>query len=176
MLFDPEFGAASSSCSEFQRTNELPITSNSTHAGLDQWWVGSTSDIHNDQGGIISGTDWVPWSSNFEQSPSIVSASEGLWGEEGFPDQSCFFDPQPSGVDLYEFSGRCGGTGDMEYAGGDVDGSIPIQQSESSLGKERKGSVTLTLDQVDPTVAHEIMGSMLKHSAGLKVRYIFNGE
>lgn len=51
-----------------------------------------------------------------------------------------------------------------------------IHGGDNILENEQKGSVTLTLDQVDPSVAHEIMGSMLKHSAGLKVQYIINNK
>jgi hypothetical protein len=46
-------------------------------------------------------------------------------------------------------------------------------QRGSSPGTSRKkGSVTLTLSQVNPDVAHEIMGSVLKHSSELKIRCI----
>ncbi|KAL9095876.1 MAG: hypothetical protein Q9165_001873 [Trypethelium subeluteriae] len=45
---------------------------------------------------------------------------------------------------------------------------------ETAREVKQKGSVTLTLNQVDPYIAHEIIGSVLKHSAGLKIQCIVN--
>ena len=82
--------------------------------------------------------------------------------------EDCFQSSEPFETGLFDVPGsnddsRC--NVHVESNGGNT-----------SWEKERKGSVTLTLSQVDADVAQEIMGSVLKHSAGLKIRCIVNED
>lgn len=50
-----------------------------------------------------------------------------------------------------------------------IDYDPQIQADAAEKGK-RKGSITLTLSQVDPCIAQEIIASVLKHSDDLRIR------
>jgi hypothetical protein len=67
---------------------------------------------------------------------------------------------------------------DMPASSDESRGQIHIESNSGNTVAENegRGSVTLTLSQVNPDVAQEIMGSVLKHSACLKIRCIVNDD
>ncbi|KAJ6180057.1 hypothetical protein N7519_010518 [Penicillium mononematosum] len=172
ILVDPDLGVKFSSVSGFQDTHELPMIPNSAGAILDQTWFGPATDMQNQQRLSVPFNDWLSWSNPFEGSPLDTSGSQLPWWENGPADQHCF----PGSVGVCEVGGKVENISSMGGSGVNVDTSIEMQAGDAALENEQKGSVTLTLNEVDPTVAHEIMGSILKHSAGLRVRYVFNGK
>jgi hypothetical protein len=175
ILVDPDLGVEFSSVSGFQDTHELPMIPNSAAAILDQSWFGSATEMQNQQRLSVPYDDWLSWSNPFEGSPLTTSGSQLPWWENSPADQHCF----PSSVSpLVEVcvGGKVENISSTGGPGVNVDASIEMQAGDAVLRNEQKGSVTLTLNGVDPNVAHEIMGSILKHSAGLRVQYVFNGK
>ncbi|KAJ5512745.1 hypothetical protein N7463_002297 [Penicillium fimorum] len=176
MLVDPDLRVGFSNDSCFQHTHEFPIIPNSANTILDQSWFGSATNMQNQQGLSVPYNDCLSWSDPFQVSSLTTSGSEFPWWENGTMDQHCF----PRSVSPH--AAVCEGDREAEdicSMGGPgvyVDADIEMQSGDAVLENEQKGSVILTLNGVDPSVAHEIMGSILTHSAGLRVRYVFNGK
>lgn len=127
-------------------------------------------------------SDWMSWLNSLEADTSVSPESRPSWWDEGSTDQHYFHN---SGY----------GSSDVNMAG------IPDGNNSSRARKRVKGEaspraslrpgardenpakdnvqmglVTLSLDQVDPIIANEIIGSVMKHSAGLKINCTVNNH
>ena len=82
--------------------------------------------------------------------------------------EHCFHNSEPFDIGLF----------DMPGSSDDSRGKVYIESNggNTTWENEKKGNVTLTLSQVGADVAQEIMGSVLKHSAGLKIRCVINDD
>lgn len=176
ILVDPDLGVGSPSVAGFQQTHGILMTPDSAGTMFDQNWVGSTENMQNHQELPVPDNDWLSWYSPFEGSSSTASGSQFPWWENGPVDQHCFPSSVSSDAGIFEVAGRVGDINGMGGLESNIHASIGMHSGDTVLENEQKGSATLTLDQVDPNVAHEIMGSMLKHSAGLKIRCVVNGK
>ena len=81
-------------------------------------------------------------------------------------EEHCFRDPEPFDIGFFDTPGSSDeprNNGHVESNGGDT-----------TVEYEKRDSVILILNQVNPHVAQEIMGSVLKHSVGLKLWCIEN--
>ncbi|KAJ5598870.1 hypothetical protein N7537_008954 [Penicillium hordei] len=176
MLVDPDLRVEFSSDSSFQHTHEFPMIPNSANTILDQSWFGCATNMQNQQGLSVPHNDCLSWSDPFQVSSLTSSGSQFPWWENGTADHHGFPSSVSSHAAVCEVGGKAEDISSMGGPGAYVDASIEMQGGDAVLENERKGSVILTLNEVDPTVAHEIIGSILKHSAGLRVRYVFNGK
>ena len=79
-------------------------------------------------------------------------------------DEHCFHNSEPFDIGFLDMPGSRDDTRSK--------GHIESNGGNTTWETEKKGSVTLTMRQVDPDVAQEIMGSVLKHSVGLKIQCI----
>ncbi len=83
-------------------------------------------------------------------------------------DEYCFHNSEPFDIGFL----------DMPGSSDDSSGKRHIESNgrNTTCENEKTGNVTLTLSQVDPDVAQEITGSVLKHSAVLKIRCMVNDD
>lgn len=128
-------------------------------------WTGATEQIQNSQALPTPDSDCFSRFDPHEVSTPTVADS---WWTTSPIDDDCFRNSSPLDIALLnmpESSNGSRGQGHLESTG-----------RNTSWGKEKKGNVTLNLSQVDPDVAQEIMGSVLKHSAILKIRCTVNDD
>lgn len=96
-----------------------------------------------------------------EVSTSAIANSQPLWHTRSSMEEHCFRDPEPFDIGFFDMPGSSDEPKNNRHIENNG-GNTPMESS-------KKGSVTLTLCQVDPDVAQQIMGSVLKHSEGLKI-------
>lgn len=135
---------------------------------LDPNWTGATGQVQAPEELPTPSSDNLSWLDPFEVSGSNMAGSQPYWWTKSSIDERCFQSSAPfdtSFLYMPESSDVAKSKGDIERIG--------VNAAE---GNEEKGSVTVTLNKVDPNVAQEIMGSMLKHSGCLKIRCIVNGD
>ncbi|MCJ1269494.1 hypothetical protein MMC22_009386 [Lobaria immixta] len=164
----PEPGIDSSSIMHFQQPHAPLETPQGTGSFFDPSWTGATGQVQTYPELPTPGSDCLSWLSPFEVSTSTVTGSQPSWWTKSPMDEHSFHNSEPFDIgflDMPRSSDGSRGKGQIESNG-----------ENTTWENEKKGSVTLTLSQVDPDVAQEIMGSLLKHSAGLKIRCIVNDD
>ena len=163
-----EPGIDSPSITHFQQSRaslEIPQDAGSI---LDPNWTGFTAQVQTYPELPTPSSDCLSWFDPPEVSTSTVASSQPSWWTESPVDEHYFQNSEPFDIGLLGMPGSgddARGRGHIESNGGN-----------NTLDHDRKGSATLTLRQVDPDVAQEIMGSLLKHSAALKIRCIVNDD
>ncbi|KAJ9302073.1 hypothetical protein DTO271G3_939 [Paecilomyces variotii] len=171
---DPDLGVGSSSVAGFQHTHGSLTTAYSAGTTFGQNWAGTTNYMQHHQEPPVPDNDWLSWCSPFEGSSPTTSSSQIPWLENGPAAQHCFPSSILSDTGVFEVSGNSGLINSMGGLGSNMDTSTRMHDGDMFLENGQKGNITLTLDQVDPNVAHEIMGSVLKQSTGLKIRCVVN--
>lgn len=131
-------------------------------------WRGVTGQVQTYQELPTSRSDCLSWFDPLEGSTSTVAGSQPSWWTKNPMDEHCFHNSEPFDIGFLDTPG----SNDDSQGKGHIESNGGYTTSE----KEKQGSVTLTLSQVDSDVAQEIMGSVLKHGAGLKIRCIVNAD
>lgn len=164
----PEPGIDSLSIMHFQQPYAPLKIPQGTGSFFDTNWTGATGEVQTYQELPTPGSDCLSWLDPLEVSTSTVAGSQPSWWTKSPVDERCFHNSKP--IDI--------GFLDMPGSGDDSRGKEHIESNSGNATweNEKKGSVTLTLSQVDPDVAQEIMGSVLKHRTGLKIRCIVNDD
>ena len=136
---------------------------------FDPSWRGNTGEqVQTYQELPTPHSDCLSWFDSFEGSTSTSVAGSHLsrWTDTPYDEQYYYPNSEPFDVGFLDMPGSSDDSKSNEH----MEGS----GSNTPWKHEKKGSVTLTLSQVDSDVAQEIMGSVLKHSSGLKIRCIVN--
>lgn len=160
-----EGGGDSPGITHFQQSNTPLGIPEGTGSLFDLSWTGAAEQVQNSQALLTPDSDCFSRFDPLEVSTPTVADS---WWTNSPIDDDCFRNPTPLDIALLnvpESSDGSRGQGHIESMG-----------RNDSWGKEKKGNVTLNLSQVDPDVAQEIMGSVLKHSAILKIRCTVNDD
>ena len=168
MIVAPEPGIDSPSITRFQQPHALLETPQDIDQFFDPNWTGATGQVQTYQELPTPGSDCLSWFDAFEVSTPSVAGSQPSWWTKSPMHEHCFHNSEPFDIgflDMPRSSDESRGKGHLESNGGNTTGE-----------NQKKGSVTLTLNQVDPDVAQEITGSVLKYSAGLKIRCIVNDD
>jgi hypothetical protein len=176
--FVPEPGIDSPSITHFSQPHAPLEMPPGPVSFFDPHWTGAMGPVQTYPSLPTPGSDdCLSWFDDpFVASTSTVvgnsqpPSSSSWWTKSPMDEQQqqqhCFPNSVPFDLgfqdNMPEDSRRKGSKGPIESTGGNP----PTGEG----GTEEKGSVTLTLSQVHPDVAQEIMGSVLKHSAGLKIR------
>ncbi|KAK2037947.1 hypothetical protein LZ31DRAFT_155467 [Colletotrichum somersetense] len=127
-------------------------------------------------------SDWISWPNSLDADTSVWPDSGPSWWDEGPAGQNCLHDFGYGGSDF-----NMAGISDGNHSPG---ARNRVKAPTSPRASPRPGTraekprrdsgpmglVTLSLDQVDPIIANEIIGSVLKHSAGLKINCIINNH
>lgn len=167
-ILAPEPGMDSPRITHFQQPHaplEIPQGTGSFFAPN---WTGATGQVQSYQQLPTPGSDRLSWFDPFEVSTSTVADSQPSWWTKSPMDEHCFHNSEPFDIGFLDMPGS------SDDARGK--GHIESNGRNTTWENEKKGNVTLTLSQVDPDVAQEIMASVLKHSAVLKVRCIVNDD
>ena len=162
----PESGLGSRNIAHFQQSHAPLGTPQGTGSNFDPNWTGATGQVQTYQELPTPGSDSFSCLDSFEASTSTVASSQPSWWTKSPMHEHCFHISEPFDIGLF------GMPGSSEDSRGKV--HIESNGGNTAWENEKKGSVTLTLSQVDADIAQEIMGSVLKHSAGLKIRCIVN--
>ena len=160
----PTPGINSSSITHFQPPHALLEIPGSY---FDPNWTGATGQVPY-QELPTPGSDCLSWFDALEVSTPSVAGSQPSWWTKSPLDEQYFPSSEAFDIGLLDMPGSSDdsrGKGRIEREGGNT-----------TRGNQKKGSVTLTLNQVDPDVAQEITGSVLKYGAGLKIRCIVNDD
>lgn len=164
----PESGIDSPSMTHLRQPHAPLEIPQNTGSFFDTDRTGATGQIQTYPELPTPVSDYRSWFNPFEVSTSTVAGSQTSWLTKSPVDEHCFPNSECFDIGLLDMPGSSDdsrGKGHIESNGGNT-----------TWEYEKKGSVTLTLTQVEPDVAQEIMGSVLKHSAGLKIRCIVNDE
>lgn len=164
----PEPGIDSLSITHIQQPHAPLKIPQGTGSFFDPNWTGATGQVQTYQELPTPGSDCLSWTDPFEVSNSTVAGSQPSWWTKSPMDEHCFHNSKPFDIGFLDMPGSSDDSRDK--------GHIESNSGNTTWENEKKGSVTLTLSQVDPGVAQEIMGSVLKHSAGLKIRCIVNDD
>lgn len=167
-IIAPEPGIDSPSITHFQQSDAPLEIPQGTCSFFDPNWTGATGQVQTYQELPKPGSDHLSWFDPFEVSTSTVAGSKPSWWAKSPMDEHCFHNAEPFDIGFL----------DMPGSSDDLRGKGRLESNgrNTTWENEKKGSATLTLSQVDPDVAQEIMGSVLKHSAGLKIRCIVNDD
>ena len=165
----PDCGLDSSSITHFQQPHTPLGVPQGTGSYFDPNWTDATGQIQTYQELPTPGSDSLSCFGSFEAaSTSTAAGSQPSWWTESPMHEHCFHNSEPFDIGLF----------DTPRSSDDSRGKVHVESNggNTPLENERKASVTLTLSQVDADVAQEIMESVLKHSAGLKIRCIVNDD
>ena len=167
-IFTPEPGIDSPIITHFQQSLAPLEIPQDTGSFFDPDWTGATGQIQTYPELLTPSSDHLSWLDPLEVSSSTMANSQPSWWTKGPMDEHCFHNSEPFDIRIL----------DKPRSSDDSRGEGHTKSNGGSTTREnrRKGSVTLTLSQVDPDVAQEITGSVLKHSAGLKIRCIVNDD
>lgn len=160
-----EPGSDSSSVTHFQQSYTPIETAQDTGSFFDLNWKGAAGQVDNHQELLTPDSNCLSWFDPFKVSASTVADS---WWTKSPIDEDCFHNSDPFGIGFPDMPG----SSDHSRANGHTES----KGKNIARGNEKKGNVTVNLSQVDPDVAQEIMGSVLKHSAILKIRCIVNDD
>lgn len=164
----PEPGMYSPSVTHFQQPHALVEIPQGTGSLFEPDWTGATGQVQTNQEPPTPVSNCLSWLDSFEVSTPTVASSQPSWWTKSPMDEYCFHHSEPFDIGFLDMPGSSDdsrGKGHIESNGGNPTGK-----------HQKKGSVTLTLNQVDPDVAQKITGSVLKHSAGLKIQCIVNDD
>ena len=162
----PEPGIDSPSITHFQQPHAPLAIPQGTGAFFGPHWTGATGQVQSYQELPTPGGESLSRFDSFEVSTSTVAGSQPSWWTKSPMDGHFFHNSEPLDIGFLDMAG----------SSDDSRGKGHIESGNTTRENEEKGRVTLTLSQVNPDVAQEIMGSVLKHSAGLKIRCIVNDE
>ena len=163
-----EPGIDSPSITHFQQSRALLEIPQDTDSIIDPNWTGLTGQVQTYQELPTPCSDCLSWFDPLEVSTSTVAGSQPSWWTKSPVDEHCFHNSEPFDIGLLGMPGSGDDSRDR--------GHVESNGGSNTWDNDRKGSVTLTLSQVDPDVAQEIMGSLLKHSAALRIRCIVNDD
>lgn len=161
-----ELGADIPGITHFQQP--LPPLEISKGTGLVLDSRSATGHVQTYQELPTTSSDCLSWFDPFEVSTSAVTGLQPSWWTKSTMDEHRYCNSEPVDIGLLDLPQSSDGSKDKECLGSNG--------GNTTGDTEKKGSVTLTLSQVDAVVAQEIMGSVLKHSAGLKIRCIVNDD
>ncbi len=162
----PESGLDSRTITHFQQPHAPLGIPEGTSSYFDPNWTGATGQVQTYQELPTPGSDSLSCFDPFDASTSTVAGSQPSWWTKSPMHEHCFHNSEPFDFGLFNTPGSSDDSRDKVH--------IESNGGNTTWENEKKGSVTLTLSQVDADVAQEIMGSVLKHSAGLKIRCIVN--
>lgn len=160
-----EPGIESPSMTHFQQSHTPLEISQGTGSLFDPDWTGAMGQLQNSQELPTPDSDCFSQFDPVEISSSVVADS---WWTKSLLDEDYIRNSDPFNIGLLDMPESSDGSRDQ--------GHIESKGRYTNWGKEKKGNVTLNLSQVDSDVAQEIMGSVLKHSAILKIRCIVNDD
>ncbi|KAL8793051.1 MAG: hypothetical protein Q9195_004362 [Heterodermia aff. obscurata] len=163
-----EPGISAQSITHFQQPLTPLEIPQGTGSLCDVNWTGATGQSQTYQELPTPFNDNLSGYDPFEESTPIFAGSQPSWWTNSPMDEHYFHNVDPSDVGFLDLSGSSDNPNGKEHPDSN-DGSATWEN-------EKKGSITLTLSQVDSDVAQEIMRSVLKHSARLKIRCIVNDE
>ncbi|KAK7451918.1 myb family transcription factor [Colletotrichum acutatum] len=127
-------------------------------------------------------SDWMSWLNSLETDTSVSPDTRPSWWDEGPTDQNYFHDSSygSSDVNMAGISDSIHSPRARKRVKGEASPRAslgPVARAEyPSRDNGQMGLVTLSLDQVDPIIANEIIGSVMKHSAGLKINCTVNNH
>ncbi|KAG7084149.1 hypothetical protein JMJ78_0009588 [Colletotrichum scovillei] len=158
---------------------ELPST---TFNMFDPSCIGTSDHSSGNSAIQTPDSDWMSWLNSLETDTSVSLESRPPWWDEGPIDQSYFHDSSYGSFDVN--TAGISDTIHISRARKRVKGETspraslgPVTRAENtSKDNGQMGLVTLSLDQVDPIIANEIIGSVMKHSAGLKINCTVNNH
>ena len=156
------------SVTRFQQPHTLLEIPQGTGSLFEPNWTDSTGQVQTYQELPTPGSDCLSWLDSLEVTTPTVAGSQPSWWTKSPMDEHCLHNSEPFDVgflDMLSSRDDSRGKGHIESNGRKATGE-----------NQKKGSVTLTLNHVDPEVAQEITGSVLKHSAGLKIQCIVNDD
>ena len=168
----PEPGIHTPSTTHFEQTlTSLDIPQDTGSLSCDMNWTGATGQAQTDQALPTPLSDYFSGFDPFEpfevSTPNIAGSQPWCW-TKGPMDERDSHNAEPFDIGCLDLPGSSDHSKDKAHS----DGS----DENTAWENAKKGSITLTLSQVDSVVAQEIMGSVLKHSASLKIRCIVNDE
>lgn len=156
---------------------QQPHASLETHKGatsmFEPHWTGTTGQIQTYGELPTPGSDSLSWFNPLEVTTSQAAASQTPWLARSPMDEQYFQNSGPLDIGYFDIPGSKDDSRSKECVENSVSPNAYIH-GENTRENKKKGSVILTLSQVDPHIAHEIMGSVLKHSAGLKIQCVVN--
>ena len=163
-----EPGTDSLSITRFQQARGLMEMPQDSGSIIDPSWTGFAGQAQTYRELTTPGSNALSWFDPLEVSTSTTAGSQPSWWTKSPVDEHRFHNSEPFDIGLF---GMPGSNDDLKGRG-----HVESSGRSNTWDNDRKGSVTLTLSQVDPDVAQEIMGSLLKHSAALKIRCIVNDD
>ncbi|KAK1635918.1 hypothetical protein BDP81DRAFT_43638 [Colletotrichum phormii] len=183
-----ELGAASTIMSDNQQSHtflEVPALElpGSTFNMFDPSCIGNSDLSSINSASLTPDTDWTSWLNSLEADTSVSPDSRPSWWDEGSTEQHYFHDSgYGSSIDV-----KMAGIPDSNHSPrarkrvkGEASPSASLRpgaRAENPLKDNvQMGLITLSLDQVDPIIANEIIGSVLKHGAGLKINCTVNNH
>ncbi|KAL9079840.1 MAG: hypothetical protein Q9157_001296 [Trypethelium eluteriae] len=157
----------------FQQPHTSSATHLTTNSVFEPHWSGTTRQDQTYVGLSTPCSGSTAWFNALESTTSDAAASQTPWLAKSATDEQCFQNPALLDVGYFDIPGSKDGSSNHVGIENNASASV-YAHGETRKEIKQKGSVTLTLSQVDPCIAHEIMGSVLKHSAGLKIQCIVN--
>ncbi|KAI9677124.1 MAG: hypothetical protein M1822_008233 [Bathelium mastoideum] len=118
-------------------------------------------------------SETLSWFDPLETTTPHGVASQTSWSGKSTMDEPLFQNSGFCDIGCFDVPGNRGESRSVGCVENSSNTSAYIH-NENAGEHRKKGSVTLTLSQVDPYIAQEIMGSVLKHSAGLKIQCVVN--
>ena len=164
----PELEINTPSITHFQQPLTPLDIPQSTGSLCEMDWTGAAGQGQTYQELPAPLSDCLSWFDPLDVStPNIAGSQPSCW-TKGPMDEHYFHNVEP-------FDTRCL---DLPGSSDSPKGKVHSDSNDGNTTRknEKKGSITLTLSQVDSDVAQEIMGSVLKYSASLKIRCIVNDE
>ncbi|KXH44028.1 hypothetical protein CSIM01_12181 [Colletotrichum simmondsii] len=146
---------------------ELPGT---TFNMFDQSCIGTSDHSSGNSAIQTPDSDWMSWLNSLETDTSVSLESRPSWWDEGPTDQSYFHDSSYGSLDvnMAGISDTCHSSRARKRVKGETSPRAslgPVARAETpSKDNGQMGLVTLSLDQVDPIIANEIIGSVMKHN------------
>lgn len=160
IIGQPQTSASSASCLASPRFQQplTPMTMNDAgNACPDLSWSGSTAHLQPYSELSTPNSDAILSLDPLQPKPSS-------WLHTTFIDEDMFDKENILDFEMFDMPGLCNDSNDA------VQGEI----DDSAIQNKDGGNVTVTLTQVDPDIAMEIMGSVLKYSKRLKIQCIVN--
>ncbi|KAK1657133.1 hypothetical protein BDP55DRAFT_686730 [Colletotrichum godetiae] len=183
-----ELGAASTIMSDYQQPHtflEVPALElpGSAFNMFDPSCIGNSDHSSANSASLTPDTDWTSWLNSLEADTSVSPDSRPSWWDEGSTEQHYFHDSgygSSIDVNMASISHSNHGPRARKHVKGEASprASVrPVARTEDPLRDNgQMGLITLSLDQVDPIIANEIIGSVLKHSAGLRINCTVNNH
>ena len=156
------------SITHFQKPRLPLVIPQSTGAFFDWSRTNTTGHVETYQELPTPASDCPSWFYPSDISTSAIANSQPLQHTSSSVEEHCFRDPEPFDIGFFDTPGSSDEPRD--------NGHVESNGGNTTMEYQKRGSVILTLCQVDPDIAQEIMSSVLKQSVGLKIRCIVNDD